>query len=443
MPPYGGSIAQQVYYADADLCDPNVDTTRGYPERKDTGGNRMPWQAPYILMVDRGGCTFVTQVRNAQRLGAAGVLIADNTCLCSDFDCMSKTGMSSTCESTKPMMPDDGSGADISIPSFLMLKPGADLVKEQLINNRFLQLQMSWSLPNPDTDDRVKFDIWTTPSDLVSKNFYRSFRPLAKALGKRALFTPHMYILDGIKMGCQEASGEKICYDLCTNNGRYCATDPDNDRDNGISGADVVRESLRRLCIWETYGNSDGIGMQFWDYVTEFNARCGESYSFANEDCIRDAYKHSSVDAKFIDVCLKVSGGTIYDAMNSLLSSEIKAQKERGVVVIPSAFINTSVISGPLTATKVFKAICTSFSEGTSPDICLKCGLSIDAPSCLASVDGDQATRNNTGGVSMETYLNSMLATAIICIGLTVWHYKEQEPIEQEPIRQERKKRVF
>jgi hypothetical protein len=151
MPPYGGSIAQNVFYADSDLCDPTVDTSKGYPVRDiDAKTNKMmPWPSPYILMVDRGGCTFVQkvrnyaflfilsargcgrglstkkciyiqsiaclpflemiifQVRNAQRSGAAGVLIADNTCLCSDDACIAvNPGVS--CEMQEPIMADDG-----------------------------------------------------------------------------------------------------------------------------------------------------------------------------------------------------------------------------------------------------------------------------------------------------------------------------------------------
>jgi hypothetical protein len=64
-PPYGGSIAQNVYYADSQLCG-EVNTTMGYPERdKDDSGKMKPWIAPYILMVDRGVCTFVQKVRVA------------------------------------------------------------------------------------------------------------------------------------------------------------------------------------------------------------------------------------------------------------------------------------------------------------------------------------------------------------------------------------------
>lgn len=64
MPPYGGSIAQNVYYAESTLCDADVDTTVGYPEREiDSKTKKMkPWPSPYILMVDRGDCTFVKKV---------------------------------------------------------------------------------------------------------------------------------------------------------------------------------------------------------------------------------------------------------------------------------------------------------------------------------------------------------------------------------------------
>jgi hypothetical protein len=65
-PTYGGSIAQNVYYTgEQDLCDGNVDTTKGVPTRPidPFTGKMESWPSPYILMVDRGNCTFVTKVR--------------------------------------------------------------------------------------------------------------------------------------------------------------------------------------------------------------------------------------------------------------------------------------------------------------------------------------------------------------------------------------------
>ncbi len=62
IPPYGGSIAQNVYYADDELCD-DIDMTKGYPRREnDANGVMKAWEAPFILMVDRGSCTFVKKV---------------------------------------------------------------------------------------------------------------------------------------------------------------------------------------------------------------------------------------------------------------------------------------------------------------------------------------------------------------------------------------------
>ena len=144
LPPYGGSIQQNVYYADSVMCDSNTDYSRGgYPTRdNDSTGEMAAWKAPFILMVDRGDCTFVKKVRNAQKLGAAAVLLADNTCLCDAGDsCKSNA---EDCETKEPIMADDGSGADITIPSFLMFKQDADPIKETLMQNKIVRMSLSW-----------------------------------------------------------------------------------------------------------------------------------------------------------------------------------------------------------------------------------------------------------------------------------------------------------
>ena len=79
--------------------------------------------------------------------------------------------------------------------------------------------------------------------------------------------------------------GENQCFsNLCTNNGRYCALDPDNDLDDGISGADVIKENCPYdVSVWKVYGEDDGVGAQWWDYVTGFLFRCDNEDFFANE----------------------------------------------------------------------------------------------------------------------------------------------------------------
>jgi len=411
IPSYGGSITQNMYYASDTLCDFNsIDTHAGFPIRaKDDEGIMLPWQSPYILMLDRGGCTFVQKVRNAQRVGAAGVIIADNTCLCSVGDqCTSDPGHD--CEEREPIMADDGSGSDISIPSFLMFKQDADQVKAEVEANHPVRIEMTWALPNP--DDRVEYELWTTPTDVVSRDFQKDFKEAAVALGKRAYFTPQMYIYDGIRSGCQGVDGENDCYNLCTNNGRYCATDPDNDLDRGISGADVVRESLRRICIWDKYGQDDGVGVPWWDYVNEFMFRCNTEEFFSSKQCISDSMGHANVDAKAIEQCIADSGGLEEDVDNKFMEQQLLSKDKSGVVILPAMYINRVSIRGSLEFPVVFKAICAGYASGTTPAVCDMCAACSDQKMCITN--GFCGSKKMQESVSTMNMAYAMMGLAFV-----------------------------
>ena len=369
---YGQSIILKVYYADSNLCDRNVDTQKGYPVRaKDENGQMLPWKSPFILMVDRGGCTFVQKVRNAQKSGAAAVIISDNTCLCSaGSSCVSNPNF--TCESVSPIMADDGSGNDIDIPSVLMFKQDADVVKAELMGNKQVLVEMSWRLSPISSNGRVEYEIWTTPKQYINQEFFPNFKDAAIALDERAYFTPHMYIYDGVKSGCRDNSGENLCYNLCTNNGRYCATDPDNNLDEGITGADVVAESLRRICIWRLYGQADGIGVKWWNYVVSFIDLCDYYGLFTNINCILDIFQRYDIDEEEVNQCMTDAGGLNSDNTNILLEFEIKRQSESGINIIPTVHINGTPIRGAFSSHNVLAAICSTYADDT-PDICTVC----------------------------------------------------------------------
>jgi len=428
IPPYGASLQQSVYYADSELCDDTVDTHGGYPIRsKDSSGKMIPWPAPYILMVDRGGCTFVQKVRNAQRAGAAGVIIADDTCLCTAGDlCTPDPG--EECESNEPIMADDGSGADITIPSFLMFKEDADPVKAELKANHNVRIEMAWALPNPDA--RVEYELWTIPTDKISEPFQKEFKEAAIALGKHAQFTPHMYIYDGIKSGCQSDDGENECYNLCTNSGRYCATDPDNDLDHGISGADVVKESLRRICIWKIHGDADGIGVEWWDYINEFMFRCDNEKFFANEDCAKDAMQHASVDYNKVQMCMKDSGGLEGDVKNTVLEEQLSAKETSGVVILPATYVNNTPLRGELEFATVFKAICAGFSKGSEPQVCIQCANCKEELNCVLK---KKCSSDATHSVSVPIFAAALLSMFLCfcCVGLIQWQRSQRHMREQ------------
>ena len=67
-----------------------------------------------IALVDRGTCTFVTKVRNAQNAGAIGVVVANNV------------------SSGLPGMGDDSTGSDINIPSLGITRADGNTIKQNL-----------------------------------------------------------------------------------------------------------------------------------------------------------------------------------------------------------------------------------------------------------------------------------------------------------------------
>lgn len=423
IPPYGGSIQEKVYYANDTLCEATTtNSLNGYPVEKDSSGKRLPWQSPYILMVDRGGCTFVQKVRNAQRAGAAAVIIADTVCLCGAKDCV--MGPTQTnCETTEPIMADDGSGADISIPSFLVFKQDADKIKAVLLKNQPVRIEMSFSVPAPDA--RVEYVLWTTPSDVVSRKFLQSFATAAAALEKNAFFTPYMYIYDGSKAGCHGTivTVENYCQGLCTNAGRYCATDPDGDLEGGISGADVVTESLRRICIWDKYGK-DGIGMPWWKYVTEFLNNCDDPDKpglYTSVPCLDAAMASAGVDKSAIEKCITGSGGLEEDGGNVLLDSALAAKDKTGAVLIPSLYVNKAPVRGMMGFSTVFKAICSGYAGGSEPEICKSCANCHDEEACVK----DGACKSgyddsSSSSISVNSNGISTAAFAVSMVGITL-----------------------
>merc|ERR1712124_199433 len=219
-------------------------------------------------------------------------------------------------------------------------------------------------------------------------------------------------------------------------NGRYCATDPDNDLDQGISGADVVKESLRRLCIWKHYGEQDGVGETWWNYVEEFMDRCNSPDYFMNEDCVKDCYKHAKVDGDKVDRCMSDSGGLTNDKPNVFLDLEISAQSERGVVVLPTAFVNTAAIRGQLSSTSVFNAVCAGYSEGTRPAICDKCSGCSDAITCVSKGRCPGGSSGGSSGqVSSNTFGFTIFFMAAAFAGVGYWHYNKTREDMREQVR--------
>lgn len=440
IPPYGASIHEHVYYTTDLLCGSSAAAPgSSIPKWKQKKGDNVPqsypdtkgkpWPHPFILMVDRGDCTFVQKVRNAQHGGAAAVLIADNQCQCGATNCVLDKG--AICEAEEPIMADDGSGLDITIPSFLVFKQDADKMKEVLKKNKPMRVEMSFSIPEPEA--RVEYDLWTTPNDPVSIGFLTTFKEAAIALGDRAFFTPRDFVYDGVKAGCQ-SNGQNKCYSLCTNEGRYCSTNPPPGQN--ATGADIVAESLRRACIWKLYGQ-DGVGVQWWDYVSEFHNLCRTptDFLFNNRACVSDAMSLADVNETDVNRCIEASGGLVKNAPNKIFDLQLNDKETAGAFLIPSIFINKAPIRGELEYATVFRGICAGYAKGYEPTICKHCANCLDEAGCVQQ--GGRCTAGfyefGQPTVSIQMFAGVIAGlTLLFCFVVYCWHLRQQRVMNEQ-----------
>jgi len=407
-------------------------------------------------MIDRGGCSFVTKVRNAQYTGAVAVAIADNKCLC-DRSATCTPNKDESCELREPLMADDGSSEDITIPSILLFKEDADLIKATLIKNKVVRMDLSWPVPEP--NNTVSYELWFTPTDPIS-DFLNNFDVAAAAFGKRVSFTPHMYIYDGNEADCvvNTTVDESPCGNLCTNAGRYCAPDPDDNMEYGASGADVVKESLRRECIWNIYGSQqknhtagdahdhhgekreheEGSksprlfrGQEWWDYIQYFMANCDTTVLFISEACIANAYKAASINAGLVKQCMNDSGGIVNATINTVLEAQLTAKKERNVVVLPVVYVNDEPIRGYLDFSVIFKAVCAGFRD--TPDICAKCSNCGDEYGCVAY--HGHCPGGAVNGVSMGGFFGSLISVAAFVSLIAYLLYRRSQRQVREQVK--------
>lgn len=97
-----------------------------------------------IVIVDRGNCTFVSKVRNIEKLGVKLAIVIDN-----------KDEQSETL-----IMSDDNTGHSVHIASFMIRHKAGERIKAAILDkdvpNVYIQAEMKISRP----DNRVEYELW-------------------------------------------------------------------------------------------------------------------------------------------------------------------------------------------------------------------------------------------------------------------------------------------
>ncbi|XP_041027804.1 vacuolar-sorting receptor 1-like [Juglans microcarpa x Juglans regia] len=380
VPQYGGTMVGIVTYPKA-----NQKACKSFDD-VDISFNSRPGALPTFLLVDRGDCYFTLKAWNAQKGGAAAILVADD-----------RIEPLITMDTPEEENADADYLQNITIPSALISKSLGDSIKKVISKGEMVNINLDWSEALPHPDERVEYEFWTNSNDECGPKcdsqieFLKSFKGAAQILEKNGYtqFTPHY-----ITWYCPEAFIlSKQCKSQCINHGRYCAPDPEQDFSRGYDGKDVVVQNLREVCFFKV-ANESGKPWLWWDYVADFAIRCPMKEKKYTEDCSNQVIQSLGVDLKEIKKCV---GDTTADVDNPLLKAEQDAQIGKGsrgdVTILPTLVINNRQYRGKLDKVAVLKAICAGFEETTEPAICLS--EDVETNECLSNNGGcwqDKAT---------------------------------------------------
>jgi hypothetical protein len=412
--PWSGTLAEFVYYYPQPLChhvEWNDTALPFWPQVTDE--NTRQNIRPFILMAPPGPCSPVIWARRAQLIGAAALMIADNVCQCDDQACISNYTAFDCRPAGKPVLINDGTAGDVTIPVWIVSKPvGQALIDSVMTKNQPALVEYAWGLPRNETENdtgasgavkTVTFYLWTAAAhdpQLTSINVAQ-LQSVIKAFEGKLILEPKFRLLDGKHFNCPQFTDVNTspCDHLCTNGGRYCAV-----HQKDLSGHAVVRESLRRLCIWKHYDQT-----AYYSYWAEHSSVCADPHLYASKDCVAQSLHNANMDPKIIDDCMKESGDMDSSDSNALLQGMIEEQQISGVVQLP--IIAHSDTLEPLrdgpSAHNLFQTTCfhfywhakqTNLNWEDIPSICETCIECPNLMGCLEHGQCDGFDQHDKGG---------------------------------------------
>eukprot|EP00746_Dinoflagellata_sp_MGD_P164439 gnl/MRDRNA2_/MRDRNA2_93065_c0_seq1.p1 gnl/MRDRNA2_/MRDRNA2_93065_c0~~gnl/MRDRNA2_/MRDRNA2_93065_c0_seq1.p1 ORF type:complete len:517 (+),score=84.73 gnl/MRDRNA2_/MRDRNA2_93065_c0_seq1:94-1551(+) len=258
-PYYGEHLIGQLQYGESQHGEEHcTDNDYSIGSHEDSDNAYKTGKMINIVLVRRGKCTFVTKARVAKKKGAHAVIVVD------------KEDSPFTSESlANVIVADDGYGDKIDIPLILISRQDGKRLIDAVKRPQPIIAELAWDIP---MNHFVTMDLWMSSASRQTTGFLREFRENAKELGDNLHFVPHFHVFS------MPADYNELCSD---GTGRFCAEDPDGS--GPVTGAMVLREDVRQLCILETTGElvneqvnpkTRGYHYSWWDYVTEFNTRC-------------------------------------------------------------------------------------------------------------------------------------------------------------------------
>lgn len=356
----------------------------------------------HIVLLRRGGCSFLRKVSIAQKTkGAHAVIIVD-----------AKGSALTGPQIRRIIVTQDGSGLKVDIPSILVSdQDGEPLIEAARDPRSQVIIELAWDIP---TNQFVTMDAWMSAGSQESMRFMRDWAGPRKELNHAVRFRPHYHVFS-----MQPTTGYN---ELCTNQSAvFCAQAP-NSPGRLVTGRDVLEEDLRQLCIHELYkirkGGEAGSGTpvlpeynpQYWDYVQKFIDACPvgatEAEKRFGKACSTNLMRQVGVDPAKVQTCVDTT------------QEQKLTQNRHDAAWSPSALrINGWRFQGALDPNSVTRAICAGFIN--------------QPPACASLVEphgiwkpGRSTWGSTDEGVDPMTFVMAVLAVAGCTLGVLLLYKK-------------------
>ncbi|KAL8427339.1 hypothetical protein Efla_002302 [Eimeria flavescens] len=360
-----------------------------------------------VLFVDRGICTFAAKVEVAQSCGADAVVVVDHG------------SQKWTREMIRHniIMSDDGRPRDIRTPSILIAKEDGAVIKQEIVagGGEPVLVELEWKMPS---QWPVGVKLWADPGDMQAAAFVENLAPYMLRLGPHVRFQT-IYNVFSLSGGSEE---------LCLSDGfyakyprLYCAFEP-NAQVLGLTGSEVVQESLLQSCLYATTKTAVGTlpdseySREWWLYQQRRgDPKDGCSFSGQGRNAWGPACSKrllsevlSAGQLRAVELCMSDESG------RQLLDY---SKNNRGWSVVAMT-INGARYSGQLTVEPVLRAICSATTDPLSGKYRAEECSDILVDTHTASAPWLKAS------LDWRSFFFVTFLVIVICLGLSLIYYR-------------------
>jgi len=291
-----------------------------------------------ILLVKRGQCEFIDKARNAQFMGAALLLIANDK-----EEDISKIYAIALHD-----------GARAKIPTLIIGKADGEAMAEVLMDADKQTAQtvvVQFTMDIPKSND-VSITVVLGVMDRLGYNFLGSFKEMAADLDGKRFKIGYLHYFDT----CDKCLPELVAKSCLDSEGKYCLFTSDN-------GKEAMKTLLWQKCAL----NQQEFRSNFMAFAERYSEDC-LSRPLSGKDLyecnVRIGKAFVPTHVSRVDTCVSESLLSPYN----LFEEDGKTMRDAKIKEFPMVIVNNQTIDGSLTSDNIFQAICFAFVS--PPPVC-------------------------------------------------------------------------